>query len=72
MFINRLCKTFQIRISYLIKSNMQMPCMFVPFPRVGLHYFLLCSCKISLFPNSALSNHTVLVAAWYFIQLFQL
>ena len=39
MFINRLCKSFKIRISYLIKSNMQMPCMFVPFPRVGLHHF---------------------------------
>ena len=27
---------------------------------------------INLFSDSAVSNHTVLVAAWYFIQLFQI
>ena len=50
---------------------MQIPCMFVPFPRVDLQH-LKCFGKINLFPDSAVSNHTVLVAAWYFIKLFQL
>ena len=37
---NRLCKTFQIRISHLIKSNMQIHALHVvPFLRVDLHHF---------------------------------
>ena len=47
---------------------MQMPYMFVLLPRVGLHHFEMIL-QINLFPDSAVSNHTV--AAWYFILLCQ-
>ena len=47
-------ETVQIKISFLILSNKQMPCLFFPFTQVQFKS----SCKIYLFPDSAASYHT--------------